>query len=193
MGTLAINCGSSSLKFDLFEFEGASNPTHRVAWGSIDNIGSTSGSSLAFNSQMGLRELMTIIPNHGDAARTILEWLESLEISQTIQAVGHRVVHGGDEFTLIFPDFFKLQDVDVIAKDIISACSKPLKIKNKKLILGASIGIALYPSDGDEPNTLMRNADLAMYQAKQEGKNTFRYFTDDMIKDSERRTVMEVE
>ncbi len=101
--------------------------------------------------------------------------------------------HGGDEFSLIIPDFFKLQDVDVIAKDIISACSKPLKIKNKELILGASIGIALYPSDGDEPSTLMRNADLAMYQAKQEGKNTFRYFTDDLIKDSERRTVMEVE
>ena len=99
--------------------------------------------------------------------------------------------HGGDEFSLIIPDLSNSQDVDIFAKEIISVCSKPLTIKNKELTLGASIGIALYPSDGDEPNTLMRNADLAMYQAKQEGKNTFRYFTDDLIKDSERRTVME--
>ena len=101
--------------------------------------------------------------------------------------------HGGDEFSLIIPDLSNSQDVDIFAKEIISVCSKPLTIKNKELTLGASIGIALYPSDGDEPNTLMRNADLAMYQAKQEGKNTFRYFTDDLIKDSERRTVMEEE
>ncbi len=99
--------------------------------------------------------------------------------------------HGGDEFSLIIPDLSNSQDVDIFSKEIISVCSKPLTIKNKELTLGASIGIALYPSDGDEPNTLMRNADLAMYQAKQEGKNTFRYFTDDLIKDSERRTVME--
>jgi len=99
--------------------------------------------------------------------------------------------HGGDEFSLVIPDLSNPQDVDIFAKEIISVCSKPLTIKNKELTLGASIGIALYPSDGDEPNTLMRNADLAMYQAKQEGKNTFRYFTDDLIKDLERRTVME--
>ena len=101
--------------------------------------------------------------------------------------------HGGDEFSLIIPDLSNSQDVDIFAKEIISVCSNPLTIKNKELTLGASIGIALYPSDGDEPNTLMRNADLAMYQAKQEGKNTFRYFTDDLINDLERRTVMEVE
>lgn len=99
--------------------------------------------------------------------------------------------HGGDEFTLVFPDFFKLQDVDIIAKEIISVCSKPLKIK--RLSLGASIGIALYPADGEAPNTLMRNADLAMYQAKHEGKNTFRYFTEELNIDAERRIVIEDE
>lgn len=97
---------------------------------------------------------------------------------------------GGDEFTLIIPGLSSSEDVNTIAREIISACSKPLDIRKNDLIIGASIGIALYPSDGDSPNTLMRNADLAMYYAKQEGGNTFRYFKDELIKDEDRRIVI---
>lgn len=91
---------------------------------------------------------------------------------------------------MIIPDLSNSEDVNIIAKEIISACSKPLEIRKNDLIVGASIGIALYPSDGDSPNTLMRNADLAMYYAKQEGGNTFRYFKDELIKDEDRRIVI---
>ena len=70
-----MNCGSSTLKFDLFEFSNESNATKLVAWGSIDTIGNSGGSSLRFSSEAGSRESMDVILNHGEAARTVLEWL----------------------------------------------------------------------------------------------------------------------
>ena len=94
---------------------------------------------------------------------------------------------GGDEFTIIIPGLSSSRDLDIIAKKVISECSKLIAVKNKELFVSASIGITLYPADGIEPNTLMRNADLAMYQAKKEGKNTFRYFTSKLNISGERR------
>ena len=98
---------------------------------------------------------------------------------------------GGDEFTLIIPRLSKSQDLDTLAEKIVSECSQPIEIKNKILNIGASIGIALYPSNGDKPTTLMRYADLAMYQAKNNGKNTFRYFTDELDISGENRLIRE--
>jgi diguanylate cyclase (GGDEF)-like protein len=94
---------------------------------------------------------------------------------------------GGDEFTLIIPGISNSRDIDIIAKSIISECSKRITTKNKELFVSASIGITLYPVDGIDPNILMRNADLAMYQSKKEGKNTFRYFTSELNISGERR------
>ena len=100
---------------------------------------------------------------------------------------------GGDEFTIIIPDLSQLQNVDTLAKRIILACTEPLEIKNNELIIGASIGVALYPSDSTDPTSLMRNADIAMYHAKQEGKNTFRYFTEELNIAADRRMLLEQE
>ena len=93
-----MNCGSSTLKFDLFEFSNESNATKLVAWGSVDTIGNTGGSSLRFSSEAGSRESMDVILNHGEAARTVLEWLESAQMNHRIDAIGHRIVHGGRRF-----------------------------------------------------------------------------------------------
>ena len=98
MGILTMNCGSSTLKFDLFESSDESNSTTHVAWGNIDTIGNSSGSPLHFNSEAGSRESMDVILNHGEAAKIVLEWLESAQMNQRIDAIGHRIVHGGRRF-----------------------------------------------------------------------------------------------
>lgn len=101
MGILTMNCGSSTLKFDLFEFtdeSSSSTTTNHLAWGIIDRIGNTSGSSLDFNSEAGSRESKDVILNHEEAARAVLEWLESSQMNHSINAIGHRIVHGGRRF-----------------------------------------------------------------------------------------------
>ncbi len=87
---------------------------------------------------------------------------------------------GGDEFLVIIPDLVDLMSVDVIAEKIIETLSQSYNIDERDLFIGASIGITGYPEDGDEPDELLRNADAAMYKAKDAGRNTFRFFTSEM-------------
>ncbi|WP_163616141.1 diguanylate cyclase domain-containing protein, partial [Klebsiella pneumoniae] len=67
-----------------------------------------------------------------------------------------------------------------VAERILSAISAPFHIEGQELYLGVSIGIAVAPHDGDDPNTLLRKADAAMYLAKERGRNNFQTFTSDL-------------
>jgi len=78
---------------------------------------------------------------------------------------------GGDEFTILLPRIKGDDDARKVANKIISLFSKPIEIEMYKLSIGTSIGMAVYPEDGDDPETLVRHADEAMYRAKQGGKN----------------------
>ncbi|GIZ52217.1 sensor domain-containing protein [Noviherbaspirillum aridicola] len=84
---------------------------------------------------------------------------------------------GGDEFTAILTDLVDLAHVEWIAQKIISALSEPFRLGNEVVYLSASVGITLYPSDAQTPQALIRNADQAMYAAKNGGRNRFSYFT----------------
>jgi len=83
---------------------------------------------------------------------------------------------GGDEFTVIAEGVRSWQDVDTLAAKLLGALAQPYAIRQRALYLSASIGITLYPRDGANARTLVRNADTAMYLAKEEGKNTARFF-----------------
>jgi diguanylate cyclase (GGDEF)-like protein/PAS domain S-box-containing protein len=86
---------------------------------------------------------------------------------------------GGDEFILLLPN----TDSDGaahVAKKIISNLSEPYHIDQHELLVTPSIGISIYPDDGLRPETLIQNADSAMYRAKQDGRCTFRFFTQEM-------------
>lgn len=87
---------------------------------------------------------------------------------------------GGDEFTLLLPELKNETVIDRIAQSIIDSIKKPFIFGKTTLYLSASIGITLYPEDGKEASTLLRNADQAMYQAKQSGRSCFNYFTQHM-------------
>ena len=87
---------------------------------------------------------------------------------------------GGDEFIVIVNDFTQLSDIDVIANKLIDDISQEFKLQNGVVHTTASIGVTVYPKDGDDVAELLKNADQAMYGAKAIGKNKFHYYTKDM-------------
>jgi len=83
---------------------------------------------------------------------------------------------GGDEFIVLAASLVAPIDAALIAEKILQTLSVPYVVEGHSLYLGASIGVALYPQDGRDVDTLLRRSDLAMYQAKGAGRNTYRYF-----------------
>ena len=87
---------------------------------------------------------------------------------------------GGDEFIVIISDIHHIENIPYIAQRILHCLSKPYVINGNELHLTASIGISLYPNDGEDIDSLMKNADIAMHQAKKEGGNNYQFFTHEM-------------
>ncbi len=84
---------------------------------------------------------------------------------------------GGDEFTVVLTDISQPNRLSSLAAELIQQLRLPFDLHGKTVHLGASIGIALFPEDGRDSETLVKNADIAMYQAKDAGRNTFHYFS----------------
>lgn len=87
---------------------------------------------------------------------------------------------GGDEFFVILQGCSDNFIVDAYAKEIIDLMSQPFHIDDQEIRIGCSIGITLFPDDGKEPDQLIRDADIAMYHAKDQGRNMYQYFTEEM-------------
>jgi diguanylate cyclase (GGDEF)-like protein/PAS domain S-box-containing protein len=98
---------------------------------------------------------------------------------------------GGDEFVILIEDVKNTDDVAVVAGKILSAIVKPFNLAGQDFRVTASIGISIYPQDGDSEQVLMKKADIAMYQAKEEGKNNFQFHSPDMDKHSFERLTLE--
>jgi diguanylate cyclase (GGDEF)-like protein len=99
--------------------------------------------------------------------------------------------HGGDEFLVILGGLASADDADPIAEKIVAAFAPSFEIGGNELVVTTSLGLAVYPEDGDEAATLLRNADMAMYDAKEAGRNTFRYFNKHVHENSVRRLAIE--
>lgn len=84
---------------------------------------------------------------------------------------------GGDEFTLVIENLHRAEDAARVAKNLLKTFSAPFPLKGYELDISASIGISIFPDDGDEISLLTKQADSAMYSAKEQGRNTFRFFT----------------
>lgn len=84
---------------------------------------------------------------------------------------------GGDEFTFILTDLTQKYAESKVAARLLDALSEPMKIEDQSIIMTGSIGITLYPDDATDVDALIRNADIAMYHAKQRGKNNYQYYT----------------
>jgi len=87
---------------------------------------------------------------------------------------------GGDEFTIIVPDIRNADDAAVAANKILNVLNEPFQLENHELFVCASLGISLYPMHGDTAEVLVRNADTAMYRAKEHGRHSFRVFTESL-------------
>lgn len=87
---------------------------------------------------------------------------------------------GGDEFGVILDDLTSANDIASIAKKILDTLEAQLEIEGHDLCITASIGISMYPNDGENSNTLLKNADVAMYKAKDLGRNNFQFYSSDM-------------
>lgn len=101
---------------------------------------------------------------------------------------------GGDEFILLVNPLAETQDAAVIARDFIAALSEPFRLSDEReVFIGGSIGISLYPQDGETVSELMKNADAAMYLAKQSGRNQFSFYTKELNAGARAQLAMENE
>ena len=100
---------------------------------------------------------------------------------------------GGDEFTILLTQISSEADAASIADKILSLFNKPFNLGGHNIHLGASIGIALYPNDGSDTDTLIRNADTAMYHAKEQGRNNYQFFTTEMESRVRERVILEAD
>ena len=87
---------------------------------------------------------------------------------------------GGDEFTVVLSDIEDTRHVERVAQRILNTLSEPIALQSHNPVVTPSIGIAIFPHDGVDPDTLVRNADTAMYVAKAEGRACYRFYDEDM-------------
>ncbi len=98
---------------------------------------------------------------------------------------------GGDEFTITLEDLKQGQDASLLAQKIINLLSEPIIFKEHKLYVSSSIGVSVYPDDGDSSLDLLKYADSAMYKAKTEGRNNFQFYSHEMTALAFERVSME--
>jgi diguanylate cyclase (GGDEF)-like protein len=98
---------------------------------------------------------------------------------------------GGDEFVVLLPELADEKDAAIVAQKILAAVARPFDLMGQEFRVTASIGISTYPQDGLDEQTLTKNADIAMYQAKEEGKNNFQFYSEKLNANSLERLALE--
>jgi diguanylate cyclase (GGDEF)-like protein len=98
---------------------------------------------------------------------------------------------GGDEFVIVVSGYESTAHLTGLARQVLETIAMPFAVADNEYYLGASIGISVCPEDGRDATTLMRNADSAMYQAKQRGRNGFEFFTKELSQQLQRRFAIE--
>ena len=98
---------------------------------------------------------------------------------------------GGDEFTIIVEDIVEVQDAAIVAQKILDTLSQPFNLYSHEVFISVSIGITLYPNDDENTDNLLRNADSAMYRAKEYGRNNYQFYVADMNIKARERLMLE--
>lgn len=139
-----------------------------------------------------------------DRFKSINDSLGHLSGDQLLQSVAERLKscvresdtvcrQGGDEFLILLPEINKSDDAAHVANKIITSMAEAHFVEDFHLIVTFSIGISIYPDDGTDSQTLIRNADAAMYHAKENGRNNFQFFTPDMNAEALERLELEAD
>lgn len=115
----------------------------------------------------------------------------AVRFKRTLRAMDTVARLGGDEFVVLSEEIEDLSYVTTVARKILSAAMRPMMIMGEECRVTASIGVSLYPKDGYDEQTLMKNADIAMYFAKGEGKNNYKLYSNDIKSQSAERLSIE--
>ena len=100
---------------------------------------------------------------------------------------------GGDEFALIQVGTEQPNSSTILAQRVIDTLSAPYEINGHQIVIGASVGIAIAPADGDDPDQIIKNADMALYRAKADGRGRYRFFEADMDAKMQARRTLEID
>ncbi|MBB6218140.1 diguanylate cyclase (GGDEF)-like protein/PAS domain S-box-containing protein [Anaerosolibacter carboniphilus] len=127
----------------------------------------------------------------GHAAGDELLKQTSIRLKQVVHEDDMIVRMGGDEFVIVFPEVFEEGNISRLAQKIIDVFREPFNINGHEIYVSTSIGISLYPYDGNDMDSLIKNADTAMYRAKEDGRNNYKFYTENMNKRALERLEME--
>jgi diguanylate cyclase (GGDEF)-like protein len=94
---------------------------------------------------------------------------------------------GGDEFTVLIEDLKEITHAEVVARKLVDIFKQPFIVEDREVYTTVSIGISIYPDDGESLNQLMQYADMAMYQVKEDGRNNYSFFSSEMRRSSEKQ------
>lgn len=100
---------------------------------------------------------------------------------------------GGDEFTIILEKLTNAEDAAVVADKILKSITKKMNLDGHDVVVGGSIGVSVFPDDGDDAESILKNADIAMYRAKEQGRNQYQFYTSALAKAAEGRFHIERE
>ena len=98
---------------------------------------------------------------------------------------------GGDEFVLVINDHYRTSSVISLLERVLKDIGRPVRLNGREFHVGASLGVAMYPSDGDDAQILLKHADVAMYAAKDRGRNNFQFFTRELNRQADERLRLE--
>ncbi|HEY6241742.1 MAG TPA: EAL domain-containing protein [Burkholderiales bacterium] len=101
-------------------------------------------------------------------------------LAQTVRSSDVVARLGGDEFVVLVQEVGEARQVAAVARKVLSALVKPMFIQGQECLVTASIGICMYPAEARDEQSLMKNADIAMYRAKEDGKNNYKFYSEDI-------------
>lgn len=127
----------------------------------------------------------------GHSGGDLLLQMVGLRLKQNCRSGDTVARLGGDEFVVLLEDFSDHSTAAIVAEKYIQVLRPPFKVKNHDLYVTGSIGISVFPRDGEDVDTLMKNADIAMFEAKKSGRNNYLFFSDEMNRLIQQRLQLE--
>jgi diguanylate cyclase (GGDEF)-like protein len=134
-----------------------------------------------------LDHFKTVNDTHGHGVGDSLLYQVAQRLNTTLRDSDTLARLGGDEFVVLLPSVTGADQAAKVAEKLLSVLEQPLSLRKHTLHITTSVGICLYPDDGNTAETLLRHADTAMYQAKSAGRNTFRFFKPEMNDEADQR------